>query len=255
MPGTLINTIAVLIGSGLGLLVGNRLPERIHQSVMSSLGLVTLLIGISSALKTGNVIIPLLSLVFGAILGELLDIDAGFKRLAGWLQTRAAALGQSGGDSAEARILFIKGYVTASLVFCIGPMTILGSIQNGINPSDTTLLVIKSALDFFASMAFAASLGIGVAFSSLTILVIQGAIALVGMILAGSLSAGSAAVLSASSPYMRELGATGGLLIMGIGLILLELKPVRVANYLPALLIAPLLVALALALGINIYPL
>jgi uncharacterized membrane protein YqgA involved in biofilm formation len=254
MSGTLINTIAVLIGSGLGLLIGNRLNERIHQSVMSGLGLVTLVIGVQSGLGSGNIIIPLLSLAIGAIIGELLDIDGAFKRFAGWLQARIAHLNQSGGDTAEARARFIKGYVTSSLVFCIGPMTILGAVQNGINPSDTKLLIIKSALDFFGAIAFAASLGIGVVFSSLTIFVVQGALAIVGMLLAGALSTGSGDILTATSPYMRELGATGGLLILGISLILLELKPIRVANYLPALVIAPLLVGLASLLGITIYP-
>src|SRR3954464_1045584 len=103
MSGTLINTIAVLIGSGIGLLIGNRLPERIHQSVMTGLGLVTLVIGIQSGLATGNIVIPLLSLAFGAIIGELLDIDGAFKRFAGWLQERTTQFGQAGGDTAEAR--------------------------------------------------------------------------------------------------------------------------------------------------------
>ncbi len=213
MLGTLINVVAVIVGSSIGLLIGNRLTEKIRESVMTCLGLVTLTIALQNAFKTGNIVIPLLSLVFGAIIGELLDLDALLKRFGAWLQERAAG-GQPAEDAPEARTRFINAFVTSSLVFCVGPLTILGSVQNGLNAGDIQLLLVKSILDFFASTAFAASLG--------------------------------------DNPYILEFTATGGLILIGLALILLNLKQPRVANFLPALLIAPLLVALVRLLGLQI---
>lgn len=254
MGGTILNVITVAIGSALGLLLGNRLPGRVQESVVTGLGLVTLFVGISSAGASGNIIIPLLSVALGVIIGELARIDVGLERLAGWLQTRFA-----GGDSASPagsdappmtginpRERFITGFVTASLIFCIGPLTILGSIQDGMGlPAGFEQLAIKSTLDGFAAVAFAASFGVGVAFSILTIIVVQGGLALLGSLLGEFMS----------QIMINEMSATGGLLLMGLSLILLDIKKPRMANFLPALLVAPLLVALADLLGINVYPL
>ena len=249
MLGTLINVVAVIVGSSIGLLIGNRLTEKIRESVMTCLGLVTLTIALQNAFKTGNIVIPLLSLVFGAIIGELLDLDALLKRFGAWLQERAAG-GQPAEDAPEARTRFINAFVTSSLVFCVGPLTILGSVQNGLNAGDIQLLLVKSILDFFASTAFAASLGVGVAFAAIPVLLLQGAFALGGLFAAGSTATNAG--LSADNPYILEFTATGGLILIGLALILLNLKQPRVANFLPALLIAPLLVALVRLLGLQI---
>lgn len=245
MGGTLLNMITVAIGSAFGLFIGNRISERIQQSVMTGLGLVTLYVGISNAGATGNIIIPLLSLVSGVIIGELLDIDGGLQRFAGWLQMRFGAADKRGGDAAERRARFITGFVTASLIFCVGPLTVVGSIQDGMGiAAGFQQLAIKSVLDGFAAMALASSLGVGVAFTILTVLMIQGGLALGGSLLGEFMS----------TPMTAEMTAVGGLILIGLSLILLDLKQPRVANFLPALVMAPLIVAVATALGIAIYP-
>jgi len=260
MGGTILNIITVAIGSALGLMIGHRLSSKIQESVVTGLGLVTLFVGISNAGKTGNVIIPLLSIATGAIIGELLDIDRLLQRFAGWLQTRyagknptsdAKASGNasapaSTADSLDARARFITGFVTASLVFCIGPLTFVGSIQDGMGlPIGFQQLAIKSVLDGFAGMAFAASFGVGVSFSIITVLVLQGGLALAGSVLGNFMT----------QPMVNEMTAVGGLILIGLSLTLLDLKKPRMANFLPALVIAPLMVAVATALGINVYPL
>jgi uncharacterized membrane protein YqgA involved in biofilm formation len=248
MGGTILNTITVLIGSTLGLLVGNRLSQRIQESVVTGLGLVTLYVGFSNANETGNVIIPLLSLVIGAIIGELLRLDVQLERFAGWLQARVQGrdTGEGETDEHDRRARFIEGFITASLVFCVGPLTFVGSIQDGMGiASGFEQLAIKSVLDGFASMAFAASLGIGVMFSVVTVLGVQGGLALIGS-LAGEFM---------SDAMINEMTAVGGLILIALGLTLLDIKKPRVVNFLPGLLIAPLIVAVATGIGINIYPL
>ncbi|MBZ0295437.1 MAG: DUF554 domain-containing protein [Anaerolineae bacterium] len=243
--------ITVAIGVTVGLFVGNRLSEKIQESVVTGLGLVTFFVGVSNASATGNVIIPLLSIAIGAIVGELINIERYLENFAGWLQTRFVRQ-QDSADSSETdtndmseRMRFINGFITASLVFCVGPLTFVGSLQDGMGLAiGFQQLAIKSVLDMFAGMAFAASLGIGVMFSLITILVLQGGLALVGSV-AGQVM---------SEPMINEMTAVGGLMLMGLALVLLDIKRPRMANYLPALVIAPLLVALAAALGINIYP-
>lgn len=254
MAGTILNIITVLIGSVIGLLIGNRLPQKIQESVVTGLGLVTLFVGISNAGKTGNVIIPLLSIAVGVIIGELLNIQGALERFGGWLQTRfggqpaASEANAKPADDAQqdSRTRFITGFVTASLVFCIGPLTFVGSIQDGMGlPIGFQQLAIKSVLDGFAGMAFAASFGLGVTFTVITILVIQGGLALLGSALGEFMS----------TPMINEMTAVGGLMLIGLSLILLDVKKPRMANFLPALVIAPVLVAVANAIGINIYPL
>ena len=242
MGGTLLNAVTVFIGTFIGLFIGQRLTERIQESVITGLGLVTLFVGMSNAAQTGNVIIPLLSIVIGVIIGELLNLAGALERFAGWLQTRFA--GGSSDDNERAR--FITGFVTASLVFCVGPLTFVGSIQDGMGlPIGYQQLAIKSILDMFAGMAFAASLGIGVMFSIITVLVLQGGLALLGSLLGEVMS----------TPMIDEMTAVGGLLLLGLGLTLLDIKRPRMANFLPALVIAPLLVVIGNTLGIDIYPL
>ncbi len=249
--------ITVAFGSLIGVLIGNRLPKRIQESVVTGLGLVTIYVGISNTGETGNIIIPLLSIAIGVILGELLGLDAALIRFGGWLQSHFA-----GGDSASQdensknpdqadigglspRERFITGFVTASLVFCVGPLTVVGSIQDGMGlAAGFEQLAIKSTLDFFAAMAFAASFGIGVSFSLITILVVQGGLALLGSVSGEFMS----------DPMIGEMTATGGLILLGLALILLDIKKPRMANFLPALLIAPLIVVVGVAMGINLYP-
>jgi uncharacterized protein len=253
LSGTLLNCIAILFGSLIGVMIGDRLTHSMRESIMAGLGLIVLVVGMQNAFRTGNILIPLLGLLTGTIIGELLDIDGAVKRFGGWLQARVQRNAAPDDEAAAARIRFINGFVTASLVFCVGPLAVIGSVKNGINAGDVQLLAIKSALDFFASIAFAASLGIGVAFSILPTLAIQGGFAVVGIAFAGALSASGA--LNSDNMYLRELTGVGGVMLMGIALILLNLKQVKVANFLPGLITTPLLVLIATLVGINIYPL
>lgn len=245
--GTAINAAAVLLGSTLGVLVGHRLPLRTRKVVTDALGLVTLLIAASSALAVADtslsdavgdsapMLIVLGALLVGAILGSLARIEDRLEGLGDTLQRRL-----SRGDGAadpDARARFIQGFMTASLVFCVGPLTILGSVTEGLgNGSDQLLL--KSALDGFASIAFAAAFGWGVAASVLTLVVIQGSLTAVGAALGDFLP----------DAHLAALTATGGLLLVGVALRLLEIKQLKVGDLLPALLIAPLLTELVVQL-------
>lgn len=257
MGGTLLNILTVFIGASLGMLIGNRLPERIQQSVVTGLGLITLVVGMQNAFTTGNVIIPLLATVIGVIIGELLRIDRALENFGGWLQRRFAA------DEEEAKVgemsgkeRFITGFVTASLVFCVGPLTFVGALQDGMGlPSGFQFLAIKSVLDGFASLAFASTFGLGVLFSIVTVFVIQGGLALMGSLLINVLADPSMTDALLQEPAIIEMTAVGGVLLIGLSLVLLDVQKPRVANFLPALLIAPLLVWGAGLLGINIYPL
>ncbi|HEX5949121.1 MAG TPA: DUF554 domain-containing protein [Actinomycetota bacterium] len=232
MTGTLINAAAVLVGTAVGTLLGGRLPDRIRETVIHGLGMFTIVLGISQGLEAfrppltdltrGAVLIVLGSLLVGGVMGELLRIERGLDRAGEALKARFGR--------GQAR--FTEGFVVASLVFCVGPLTILGSIQDGLT-GDYQLLAIKSLLDGFAALAFASALGWGVGFSVITILVYQGALSLSASALAGVFSDAMIAAMS----------AVGGILILGIGLRLLALREVRVANMLPALVLAPAAVA------------
>lgn len=251
MGGTILNVLTVAIGSALGLLVGNRLPERMQQSVVTGMGLITVVVGVQNAGQSGNILIPLLSIAIGVIIGEALRIDLALERFGGWLQRRFAG-GDASDHTADQRARFVNGFVTASLVFCVGPLTFVGSLMDGMGlPLGFQQLAIKSVLDGFTSMVFAASFGVGVAFSIVTIIVLQGGLALVGALLV----AGADTSQLAATPAILETTAVGGLLLIGLALVLLDVKQPRMANFLPALVIAPLIVLVAGALGINIYPL
>jgi len=237
LTGTILNVLTVIFGGTLGTFLGARLPGKVRETVMHGLGLMTMVIGLQMAIATRNMLIVLASILFGGILGEWLDIQAGLDRLGRMLEERFARNGEGG--------KFTRGFVTASLVFCVGPMTILGSIQDGLI-GDFNLLAIKSTLDGFAALAFSSTLGIGVAFSALTIFLFQGAISVAAMLLGGALGA-----VSRETPWVIEMTATGGVLIMGISLLLLELKQIRVGNLLPAIFIAPLIVIVLNALKLG----
>jgi uncharacterized membrane protein YqgA involved in biofilm formation len=234
----LLNIGTVIVGGLIGLLFGSRFPERIRQTVVAGLGLFTLAIGLSLFTSTNNAIIVLVSLLFGGVIGEWLDIEQALENLGAGLQKRYAR--KAKGGSAQ----FVRGFLTASLVFCIGPMTILGSIQDGLT-GDYQLLAIKSVLDGFAAMVFASTLGVGVLSSVLVILIYQGGLSLLA----------SQAQAFFSAAMIAELSAVGGVLLLGIAISsLLEIKKIRVGNFLPALVFAPALVALLAALGVDSLP-
>lgn len=238
MTGTFLNVATVLLGGVIGLFFGARLPERVRQTVVAGLGLFTAAYGLAIFTDTQNPIVVLAALLFGGVLGEWWQIEGGLARLGQTLQKRFAS-GEKGGSAR-----FVRGFLTASLVFCIGPMTILGSIQDGLS-GDYKLLAIKSVLDGFASMVFASTLGVGVLFATLVILVFQGGLSL--------LAQQSQAFFTQA--MIVELSATGGVLLLGIAISsLLEIKPIRVGNFLPALILAPLIVAALAALGITQIP-
>ncbi len=228
MTGTFINIAAVLVGGTLGMLFGARVPERLKATVIAGMGLFVAAIGIQMFLKTSNAIIVLGALLIGALLGEWWRIEDGLQGLGAMLERRFARSEDVEGASGR----FVRGFLTTSLLFCVGPLAILGSIQDGLT-GDYRLLAVKSVLDGFASLAFASTLGIGVLFSSLVILVYQGGISL----LAAQLNA------VVTTPMMNEMTAAGGVILIGLAFSsLLEIKKIRVGNFLPALAIAPLIV-------------
>lgn len=228
MTGTLINVGTVLLGGVLGLLFGARVPEKLKATVVAGMGLFTAGIGIQMFLKTSNAIIVLGALLIGALLGEWWRIEDGLQSLGQRLEKRFGGATDEVGTSSR----FVKGFLTTSLLFCVGPMTILGSIQDGLT-GDYSLLAVKSVLDGFGALAFASTLGIGVLFSSIIVLLYQGAVTL----LAAQLNS------VITEAMMNEMTAAGGLILMGLALSsLLEIKKIRTGNLLPALAVAPLIV-------------
>lgn len=224
VTGTALNVAAVLVGGGLGTLAGARLPEGMRGTALHAIGIVVILVGVVNFLEYDNLLVPLVSVVSGLAVGEALGIDRGLKRFGDYLERRLARW-----ESPVSR-----AFVTTSLLFCVGPLTVLGSIEDGLT-GDFGLLALKSALDGIAALSFAAVLGWGVLLSAGTVLVVQGSITLGAGLVEGFVTE---AMISATT-------ATGGVLIVGLGLGLLELREVRVANMLPALLVAPLLIAAA----------
>ena len=247
--GTILNMVAILIGSGLGVLIGHRLPQRTRDTVTDALGLVTLVIGALSIVALTStafsdsvgtaapLLIILGALLIGGIIGSLLQIELRLEQAGSWLQRKL--IRKSSGDSDDKRKRFVEGFVDASLVFCIGPLAILGALNDGLGLG-IEQLALKSTLDGFASLAFAASLGWGVALSALSVGIVQGAFTIVGALVGSVLSAA----------LIDAITATGGVLLIGVGLRLLKIKSVPVGDMLPALVVAPLLAAfVALFMG------
>lgn len=227
VTGTLLNVATVVVGGTAGTLLGSRLPEKVQTTLVNGIGLMTLLIGVQMALQAHSVVLVLVSLLLGGVIGCLLGVADRLDALGAALQRRLAGLG---GKVSEA-------FVTTSLIFCVGPLTILGSIQDGLQ-GRIDLLTVKSALDGITALAFASTLGPGVLLSAGTILLYQ-----------GGLTLGAGFVRSTLTDEMiGAMTAVGGLMIVGLGLEILRLRELRVANYLPALVIAPLAVALQSAL-------
>ena len=244
--GTAVNIATVLVGAVLGVLLGNRLPQRTRDVVTDALGLVTLLVAGVTVLAVRDeafsvavgerapILIVLGALLIGGIVGSLLHLESRLESFGGWLRHRLtqrdegapAERPESGSDRAR----FIEGFVTSSIIFCAGPLTILGSLSDGLGRGADQLF-LKATLDGFAAIAFAASFGWGVAASALTILLVQGSLTLMGFALGDILSAAEVSAIS----------ATGGLLLIGVAIRLLRLRAVPVADLLPALLVAPVI--------------
>jgi uncharacterized membrane protein YqgA involved in biofilm formation len=240
--GTIINTVAVLAGGALGTALGARLPERVRETVMHGLGLVVLAIGIHLSLKTTEILIVLGSVILGGILGELLRIEDRIDNIGRWIEQRGPRnreqeaeidRDQPENTTDVSTTRFSRAFLMASLVFCVGPMTILGSFQDGLE-GNYDILAVKSALDFFAAMAFASTMGSGVIAAAFTVIVYQGTLTLGAGWVSGVLT----------DPMIAEMTATGGVLMLAIGLGLLELKRIRTGNLLPAIVIAPIIVAI-----------
>lgn len=246
MTGTLLNIATVLIGGALGLLFGARIPERLKQTVVAGMGLFTAAMGMQMFLQTGNPLVVLGSLLIGILLGEWWRIEDGLQALGRILEQRFARGPETGSGSR-----FVRGFLTASLLFCVGPMTILGSINDGLR-GDYNLLAVKSVLDGFGAMAFASSLGVGVLFSVITVFVFQGGISLLAAQLGRFLLAPGTMEIAATDPRILEMTATGGVILVGLAVSsLLEIKPIRVGNFLPALAVAPLIVWILSLFGIR----
>ncbi|PJB82900.1 MAG: DUF554 domain-containing protein [Acidobacteria bacterium CG_4_9_14_3_um_filter_49_7] len=220
MTGTLVNALAVVVGSIVGLLIHSRFPPRITRIAFQGIGLFTLFIGMQMALKTQDLLIMIFSILIGAVAGELLGLEKGIVRMSDWLKTKVHSRNEK----------FTEGLVTAFLLFCMGSMTILGAIEEGMS-GKPDLLLAKSVLDGFSSIALSASLGAGVLFAVVPLLIYQGGLTL----LAGQLGT----VLS--PPVVNEITATGGLLLIGLGINILEIRKIQVLNMIPALLVAGVL--------------
>jgi hypothetical protein len=225
MLGTLINTGAVIVGSIIGLLIHTRLPENLTRIAFQAIGLFTLFIGIKMASETGSLLILVFSMVAGAISGQMIDLDRRINNLSDKLKARLKSSNEK----------FTEGLVTAFLLWCMGSMTIIGAMEEGFG-SPPNLLLTKSVMDGFSSIALAASMGIGVIFAAIPLLVYQGGLTL----LASSLGE------VFSSPMISEMTAVGGLLLLGLGINILEIKNLRILNMLPALVYAVILAAVFL---------
>lgn len=219
LTGVLINAAAVAAGGVLGTLGGRLMPEKMKQTVLAATGLVSIGIGISGAIGSSNQLIPILSLVIGSVIGELLHIEDGVTRAGDWLQKR---FGKSGSIT--------EGFVTGSLVFAAGAMAVMGALESGLK-NDHTILMAKSVIDMAGSVAFAGSLGIGVAFSALSVLVLEGTVTLLASLLTGVLT----------DAVITEISVTGSLIIIGVALNVLGLTKLRIMNMTPALLLPILL--------------
>jgi uncharacterized protein len=217
VTGTLVNTGAVVAGSLLGVMIGKRLPDRVKTIVMQALGLSVILIGLQMALSGTRPLLVIGSLLLGAVTGELMDVEGRIAAVGEWLKRRFQSESST----------FVQGFVTASVLYCTGAMVIVGSIRDG-TVGDPSILYVKSLLDGVASIAFASSLGSGVAFSALSVFVVQGLITLLASKLAFLQGPG----------VIEAVTATGGLLILGIGINILEIKQIRVGNLVPALVYA-----------------
>jgi len=234
MTGTIINVITVVVGGLLGLLFGTKLPDRFRSAVLSMLGLFTMALGMQMFLETNNALIVLAALLVGTLLGEWWHIEAGLSRFGERLKARFSRVSGS-----QDLTRFVEGFLTASILFCVGPMAILGSIQDGLS-GDYSLLATKAVMDGFAALAFASTMGAGVIFSSLVVLAFQGGISLLAVQVQSMIT----------EAMIAEMSAAGGVILIGIALSnILAIRKIRTGNALPALFLAPLFAALLAWLG------
>lgn len=222
MFGVIVNVITVIIGSSIGLLFKKSIPEKVSKAAMTGLGACTLYIGISGSLVGENPLIAIASVVLGAVVGTLLNIDGAINRLAEKVEVRFQNKGANGSIA--------EGIISATLLFCVGSMTVTGSIQAGLT-GDHSLLITKAMLDLVSSMMLSSSLGVGVLLSAVAVLIIQGGLVLLAGLIAPLLSAGA----------INEMTCAGSILIMMIGTNLMGITKIKVADYLPAILFAPIL--------------
>jgi len=235
--GTVINVFTIVGGTLLGLIVGRYISERIRLTVEQAVGMTTLVLGIATAAKTDNIVFPLVSVVLGGIIGESLRVEDRFESLGNWVRRKVEVKSRSGWMSRTSLTTlhprFVEGFVTATLLFSIGPMSILGSIDDGLGRG-AQILIVKAALDGLVSVLFAATMGWGVAISAVIVGIYQGLMTLG--------ASGLDAILT--DRMVHEMSATGGIMILGIALRFMEVKPIRVGSLLPGLFVAPVLVAL-----------
>lgn len=231
--GTVTNFLTIVGGTVVGLVVGKYIADRMRTTIEQAVGMVTIVLGISTAAKTDNVVFPLVSVVLGGIIGEAARIEHGFSVLGHWVRARSESLLSRRSRSTSFHPRFVEGFVTATLLFSIGPMSILGSIDDGLGRG-AQILIVKSALDGLVSILFAATMGWGVALSAFIVAIYQGAMTLS--------ASGLDAILT--DRMVHEMSATGGIMVLGIGLRFMDVKPIRVGSLLPGLAVAPVLVAL-----------
>lgn len=227
--GTIVNSIAILIGGLLGIIFGNALPEKIKNTVIQGIGLAVILIGLNMAIQTKNPLVVIASLVLGGVVGELIDIELRLKEFGKWLEKMLSKGKQSGN--------FTKAFVTSSLIYCVGAMAIMGSLESGLKGVHD-ILYAKAMLDGISAIVFTSSMGIGVLASVIPVFLYQGSITISAGLLQNVLS----------TPVVTEMSATGGLLIIGIGLTILEIKDIKVGNLLPGIF-----AAIPLTLLFNIF--
>lgn len=226
LVGTLVNTATVIAGSLIGLLLGDILPERLRDTVMKGLGLCTLFVGISGTLGGSNALIAIISVAVGAVIGELCDLDGHLNRFAEGLENKLRKGRKREGPS------LAEGFVTASLVFCVGAMTIVGALNDGLT-GNHEMLFTKATLDFVSSIVFASSLGLGVMLSAAAIFTIEGGIACLASLVSP--------ILQQNPNTVPEMTVVGSILIMGISLNLLGVTKLKIMNYVPAIFLPILL--------------
>lgn len=225
MKGTIVNVVAIFLGCSMGLILKSKFPEKIEKIIMQALGLASLLIGMQMAIKVDNILLVIFSLVIGGVIGEIMDIEAGLERFGERIKRKFKS------NNTSER--FVEGFLTASLLYCVGSMAIMGAIKEGLS-GNPDILYAKSLLDGVTSIAFTAAMGIGVLFSAIPVFLYQGGITLLAHAIKDLLS----------PEIINEMTAVGGILIWGIGFGLLGIKKIKVGNLLPAILVAAFLAAI-----------
>jgi hypothetical protein len=225
VKGTIVNVVAIFLGCSVGLILKSKFPEKIEKIIMQALGLASLLIGMQMAIKADNILLVIFSLVIGGVIGEIIDIEAGLERFGERIKRKFKS------DNTSER--FVEGFLTASLLYCVGSMAIMGAIKEGLS-GNPDILYAKSLLDGVTSIAFTAAMGIGVLFSAIPVFLYQGGITLLARTIKDFLS----------PEIINEMTAVGGILIGGIGFGLLGIKKIKVGNLLPAILVAAFLAAI-----------